>query len=310
MEALIASEVRTVMENIRWDTFVELATLRRGSAPRMIQFGRLCICTMTFTWLWFCLPHAYAQEINPCRQAHAHNDYLHTRPLLDALDAGFCSVEADIFLVEGKLLVAHTKAELSPERTLQTLYLDPLRARIQRNEGKVQPGVANFTLLIDIKTDGITTYRELHTLLSEYRDVFSFVEDGKQHPGAVTAIVSGNRPIDAITAETLRFVGLDGRLTDLESKADSNLIPLISDNWTMHFKWRGVGELPVSDREKLASIVERVHMKKRVVRFWGAPDNANAWAIFQEAGVDLINTDNLKGLSEFLRSGKREPANR
>ena len=39
--------------------------------------------------------------------AHAHNDYLHKRPLLDALAQGFCSVEADIFLVDGALLVAH-----------------------------------------------------------------------------------------------------------------------------------------------------------------------------------------------------------
>ena len=37
--------------------------------------------------------------------AHAHNDYLHKRPLLDALAQGFCSVEADIFLVDGALLV-------------------------------------------------------------------------------------------------------------------------------------------------------------------------------------------------------------
>ena len=28
--------------------------------------------------------------------AHAHNDYEHARPLLDALDHGFCGVEADV----------------------------------------------------------------------------------------------------------------------------------------------------------------------------------------------------------------------
>jgi len=32
----------------------------------------------------------------PLARAHAHNDYLHPRPMLDALDAGFTSVEADI----------------------------------------------------------------------------------------------------------------------------------------------------------------------------------------------------------------------
>ncbi|HEY3789313.1 MAG TPA: hypothetical protein VGL71_10685, partial [Urbifossiella sp.] len=35
---------------------------------------------------------------SPLRHAHAHNDYEHKRPLLDALEQGFCSVEADIWL--------------------------------------------------------------------------------------------------------------------------------------------------------------------------------------------------------------------
>ena len=35
MQNLISAETRTVMENIRWETFVELAEQRRGSVPRM-----------------------------------------------------------------------------------------------------------------------------------------------------------------------------------------------------------------------------------------------------------------------------------
>ena len=68
----------------------------------------------------------------PLRQAHAHNDYAHSRPLLDALDHGFCSVEADVFLVKDKLLVGHTFLELKPNRTLESLYLDPLLERVKR----------------------------------------------------------------------------------------------------------------------------------------------------------------------------------
>lgn len=35
MHALTPAETRTVMENVRWETFVELAEQRRGSVPRM-----------------------------------------------------------------------------------------------------------------------------------------------------------------------------------------------------------------------------------------------------------------------------------
>src|SRR5689334_899956 len=80
----------------------------------------------------------YAQP-KPLTNVHAHNDYEHPHPLFDALDHGFCSVEADIYLVERQLLVAHNRSEVKPGRTLQTLYLDPLRERVRRNGRHVYP---------------------------------------------------------------------------------------------------------------------------------------------------------------------------
>jgi len=59
---------------------------------------------------------ASAAEVPCLPGAHAHNDYLHARPLLDARDHGFCSVEADVHLVNGKLLVAHDPEEVNPSR--------------------------------------------------------------------------------------------------------------------------------------------------------------------------------------------------
>src|SRR5207302_8698740 len=97
----------------------------------------------------------------PLLHAHAHNDYEHKRPLFDALEHGFCSVEADIYLVDGQLLVAHMRSQVKPERTLEKLYLDPLRERVKQNGGRVYAGGPEVTLLIDIKTDWKTTYTAL-----------------------------------------------------------------------------------------------------------------------------------------------------
>ena len=94
-------------------------------------------------------------EPRPLPVAHAHNDYLHKRPLLDALSHGFCSAEADIFLVEGRLLVAHERSSLDKARTLKALYLDPLRQRTRKNSGRVHKGGPVFTLLIDIKDNEV-----------------------------------------------------------------------------------------------------------------------------------------------------------
>src|SRR5919109_1377732 len=69
----------------------------------------------------------------PLWRAHAHNDYEHPRPLFDALDHRFGSIEADIYLVGDQLLVAHDPVDLDPGRTLESLYLDPLARRVKAN---------------------------------------------------------------------------------------------------------------------------------------------------------------------------------
>lgn len=238
------------------------------------------------------------------QEAHAHNDYLHPRPLRDALDQSFASVEADIYLVDGQLLVAHDRWQLTPERTLAGLYLDPLRDRIKENGGSVHGDSRPFTLLIDIKSDGETTYRALHQLLEKYSDILSKTTEGGAQPGPVTAIVSGNRAVDVIAGDVPRYVGIDGRFSDLESPLSVDLMPLISDNWNKHFRWRGDGEMPETERRKLADLVSKVHAKGRRIRLWAIPDKPALWEAMRVSGVDLINTDDLAGLAKFLKTAR------
>lgn len=245
---------------------------------------------------------AEAATVEPLRQAHAHNDYLHVRPLLDALDHGFSSVEADIFLVDGQLLVAHARRELRPDRTLRRLYLEPLRARVKENDGSVYPGGAPFYLLIDIKTAADPTYAVLRKLLAEYADIISVVRDGKLEPKALNVVISGNRPTTTMTAESVRYAGIDGRMSDLDSDVPAHLMPLVSDRWGAHFKWRGRGPISDEDREKLEDAVAKAHAHRRRIRFWATPETADMWRQLQAAGVDHINTDDLAGLEKFLRS--------
>ena len=161
-------------------------------------------------------------------RGHAHNDYEHARPLLDALAAGFSSVEADVHLVDGALLVAHDADEVHPERTLQRLYLDPLRAAFQTHQGEIVPGVESFILLIDFKTAAEPTYRALESVLEDYRPMLTSYQEGITLPGAVTVILSGNRPTQIVGQQPSRLVAIDGRLPDLSRPgAPVELIPLL-----------------------------------------------------------------------------------
>ncbi len=236
----------------------------------------------------------------PLPNAHAHNDYLHQRPLLDALDRGFCSVEADIHLVDGKLLVAHDPDQVQSGRTLEALYLEPLKARVQKHRGNVYANGGDFFLLIDLKTAAEPTYAVLRDTLRNYETMLSEFGPDTSRRRAVTVVISGNRPITGMSNETSRLAGVDGRLTDLEAKASPKLFPWISDNWTKHFQWRGEGPLSPAEKEKLGKVVRKCHEQGHKLRFWATPDTPAAWRELQLAGVDFINTDDLSGLQKFL----------
>jgi Glycerophosphoryl diester phosphodiesterase family len=241
---------------------------------------------------------------SPLRQAHAHNDYEHPRPLFDALDQGFCSVEADIYLVDGKLLVAHDRKDLKPDRTLEKLYLDPLRERAKANGGSVYRGGPPFWLLIDVKTEAKSTYAALHPVLERYADILSVTTDGKFERKGVTVVVSGNTDRAGITAQTRRYAAIDGRPPDLETDAPAHLVPWVSDNWRLHFHWAGDGPMPDAEKAKLRDFVAKAHRQGRLVRFWATPESTAVWAELRAAGVDLINTDKLAELRAFLTAEK------
>jgi glycerophosphoryl diester phosphodiesterase len=189
---------------------------------------------------------------------------------------------------------------VKPERTLQTLYLDPLRERVKRHGGRVFPNGPEFTLLIDIKTDWKTTYPVLRVTLTNYADMLSTFRDGAKQTNAITVIISGSRAKEMFAGETVRFAAYDGTLADLDLSAPADLIPWISGSWAQSFDWRGQGEIPEAEAARLKSIVTKAHAQGRRVRFWGAPDNAGFWRTMRDAGVDLINTDDLAGLEDFL----------
>jgi hypothetical protein len=216
----------------------------------------------------------------PLVRAHAHNDYAHERPLLDALECGFCSVEADVFLVEGQLLVAHNRIQTSPQRTLPALYLEPLRQRARQNGGRIYPGGPVCLLFIDLKTEAESTYAVLHRLLENYADLVTRFDSNRVFTNAVTVVITGNRPRATMAAQSTRYAACDGLLPDLESGVAAAFVPVISEQWSQYFKWRGQGPLPDGEAVRLKDIVAQAHEQGRRVRFWGAPRPAGGLASF------------------------------
>jgi hypothetical protein len=243
-------------------------------------------------------------SVQPLERAHAHNDYEHDRPLLDALDHGFTSAEADVWLVDGQLYIGHDGPD--PARTLRDTYLAPLAQRFRENGGAIsRQWREDFRLLIDVKSEGTAAWPVLERELAAYPQLFTAYKGGKVHERAVTAVISGNRDLAAMQAATKRLSFYDGRMSDLGGPLPASVMPLISDNWTKHFTWQGVGAMPEAERAKLRMIVATAHARGQQVRFWATPDAAlpNREAVWRElvaADVDVLNTDDLAGLQRFL----------
>ncbi|KDN68134.1 hypothetical protein CSUB01_11965 [Colletotrichum sublineola] len=137
------------------------------------------------------------------RNCHSHKDYWRPYPLFSALAAGCVGVEADIWLSDNglDLLVGHDRSSLSSERTLQTMYLDPLLTILehQNPQGPITPveqarGVfdtqpdAALVLLVDVKTNPTDTWplliKQLEPLRKrQFLTRFEYIETP---PGFVT----------------------------------------------------------------------------------------------------------------------------
>ncbi len=252
-----------------------------------------------------CAQQSFVQLTN----AHAHNDYEHERPLLEAIENGFTSIEADVHLIEGKLYVVHDAPESTEGlQTLETLYLEPLRQRIRKNKGKVYKNQQGLLyLMIDVKTPATTSYPVLRNVLSAYQDILRVVKEGQEQERPVKAIISGfhGRPFDELLADSVQYAGLDGRPDELDLNIPKVLMPVISQNYNQYLSWKGGGQPNRQEVFKLKQMIDQAHAQGKKVRLWAAPDTPEVWGFLLNLGIDLINTDKLVELRTFLqeRSG-------
>jgi len=261
------------------------------------------LLTLICVFLCFgCFGFVHAQDVQTLPNAHSHNDYRHDRPTLDALDHGFCSLEADVFLVDGQLLVGHTPWELKEVNTLEVLYLDRLREFFQKNDGSIYPNKEKVVLWIDFKSGPKETWPVLEKVLSNYTEMLSYVEDGKLVEKAVTVIITGSSPSpDMFKSETGKRYALSSDSLDrFDASIPNTVYYAVCENFAKFTRWRGYGELSQEDRQKIAEVVKKTHDQGRKIRFWGYPESEKIWQLMLDLNVDWINTDDHQRLQKFL----------
>jgi len=266
---------------------------------------------MKYILLSFCLAvHFLAQAQHVARtenNGHSHNDYNQNFPFYLAYYAGMGSVEADVFLKQGKLLVAHNEEDTDPARTLEALYLEPIAKTFRKNNGHIYTdSTRNLQLLIDIKANHKAVLSSLIKGLGSYLDVF----DPSRTKNAVKIVISGDVPPAEDFNLYPEYIFFDGRPSKSYTTEQLKRIALISDALDSYSVWNGKGIPTPSDRERLISVVNKAHTINKPFRFWATNDNPTTWRELENMGADWIGTDHPQKLQEFYsRRDKLEYVN-
>lgn len=234
-----------------------------------------------------------AQNNYTVANVHAHNDYQQPIPLLTAYHRQVGSIEADIFLQDGKLYVAHEREEIRPDRTLEALYLEPLQKLIQKNKGTpyTQPE-RKLQLLIDLKTNGETTLPVLVKVLEKFPEL--------SRNAGVQFVISGDKPAPSTWAQYPEFIFFDGNPGTTYTPDELQRVALFSDSFRKYTQWNGKGLIVEDERNRIRHLIDSVHHLDKKFRFWATPDNVNTWQTLVNLGVDYLGTDDVTGLSTFL----------
>ncbi|SDS70096.1 hypothetical protein [Actinoplanes derwentensis] len=173
--------------------------------------------------------------VTPLAHADSRDDYLHPRPVLDALDHGFTGLDVDVVLHDGSLLLCHhvdgdvcedPRGNRIAAKPFDETYLRGLESRVNTHGGRVYPGFHQQVLLfveITCVTDAsgcalpadraeaatdpnnpLVVARTIMDALVPYRGMLFHVEETARFWGPVQVVITGDHNNDRLPA------GVDG----------------------------------------------------------------------------------------------------
>lgn len=261
----------------------------------------------------------------PC---HSHNDYWREEPLFSALAAGCIGVEADIWPYRDDLYIAHTRGNMKPGFTLKSIYIDPLRLLLQDRNCAVTDAQCNsrglyegeplqtIVLLIDIKANPLMAWPILAKQLEPLRRQgwLSTIQDGQLKTGPITIVISGRVLHASNILETAHTPSLgmffDASLKSLDKgRYNSSNSYWASASLKKAVKLSWLGKLGSKQRDEVRRQLRLAHGLGLRARYWGLPSwpaafREDLWRLLLDAGLDLINVDDVGEFARFWRRYK------
>lgn len=233
---------------------------------------------------------ASAQKKYSASDIHSHNDYSRPEAFYHAFNAGAGAIEADVYLRNGKLVVAHDTAAANQLLSLNKMYLQPIL-----KEFKTRPRPLN--LVVDLKGAYAPILAEL---LEEIKPLKHLIKSGNNNK-PLSIIITGNRPPPAGYSTYPPYITFDDDLQLPHTAEQWKRVAQVSLNFENYSKWRGEGSLPPVEERVLKSVINAVHASGKRIRFWAAPDNKAGWQKLMELNADILSTDKIDELKESLK---------
>jgi hypothetical protein len=240
-------------------------------------------------------------------------------------------VEADIYLRHdgnGKevLLVGHTSKSLTPQRTFNNLYLDPL-LQILENQNKIgsyeeaqnqsRPvGVFNYdvnatvVLLLDFKSESKDLFPPIMDALEPLRSKGYLTtwtsSTNTITPGPLTIVASGNARYEDVTSNTThRDIFLDAPLasiSDSKYNTTNSYYASISLKEAVGYLW--AGKFSSSQLQTVKGQIKAASGKGLKARYWDTvswpiPWRNEVWTTLMDEGTGMLNVDELESAAKW-----------
>lgn len=250
--------------------------------------------TLTLSIALLCQIMAYAQR--PVLM-HSHNDYCRTAPFYEAYSQKASSIEADVFYIDGELLVGHDLEDLRPDMNFREMYVEPVVRMFHLNGGRAWKDTsAPLQLMVELKSDTEPELSAVIDLLSQYHDVFN--------PHAVRVVITGNVPSPNDFSKYPEFITFDGDFNTGYTTDQLRRIALFSTDFGAISKWNGKGNIPSGDLSHINALIDKAHGMGKPIRFWNAPESTDTYQAFLDLGIDYINTDKPAVCAAFYNDDK------
>lgn len=232
---------------------------------------------------------AFAQPILEQPMIHSHNDYKQVVPFWYAYSSNAKSIEVDLVIQDDSLYISHGDDVIDQRRTIETLYLQPLKQAIDLSIGTTD----QIHFLVDMKSDAQKSLDLLLPMLKKYESTIE--------KSGVTFVISGNRtPIESYV-DLPSYIQMDYQSLDpVNNEKAWDKVSMISLAFKPYSSWDGNGAIPQEDQKKIKAVVDAAHQMGKPFRFWGTPDTENAWQQLWALGVDVINTDQPDVVNRYL----------